>query len=84
MNNRYNLNIVNISEIDKFAEKTYCAIHGVNKSINLGDITKIDPKALPKNINTLVGGSPCVSFSSAGKQEGSRWTCNACGKVLTH
>ena len=82
MNNRYNLNIVNISEIDKFAEKTYCAIHGVNKSINLGDITKIDPKALPKNINTLVGGSPCVSFSSAGKQEGSRWTCNACGKVF--
>lgn len=77
---KYNVEIVNISEIDKFAEASYCKIHNVDKSINLGDITKVDPKELPKSINVLVGGSPCTSFSTAGKQEGSTWTCNDCGK----
>ena len=40
-----NLNIdyelVGFSEIDKYAIKSYCAIHGVDESQNLGDVTKI-------------------------------------------
>ena len=42
-----NLNIpfklVGFSEIEKFAVKSYCAIHGVDKSLNFGDIKKINP-----------------------------------------
>ena len=80
MRKLYNLNIVYFSEIDKSAVASYTAIHGVNETLNLGDITKVDPKKLSKDITVLVGGSPCTSFSTAGKQEGSVWTCNDCGK----
>ena len=80
MKSLYNLNIVNFSEIDKPAIASYTAIHGVSETLNLGDITKVDPKKLSKDITVLVGGSPCTSFSTAGKQEGSIWTCNDCGK----
>lgn len=37
--------LAGFSEIDKYAVKSYCAIHGVDESMNLGDITKIDEKA---------------------------------------
>ena len=33
--------LVGFSEIDKYAIKSYCAIHSVDESLNLGDITKI-------------------------------------------
>lgn len=81
MKKLYNYEIVNISEIDKFAVNSYCAIHGTDPSINLGDITKIDVKTLPE-ISTLVGGSPCVNFSSAGNKNGSKWVCLDCGKTF--
>jgi len=80
MKSLYNLNIVNFSEIDKPAVASYTEIHGVSEALNLGDITKVDPKKLSKDITVLVGGSPCTSFSTAGKQKGSTWTCNDCGK----
>lgn len=80
MKNLYNFKLVNFSEIDKPAVASYTAIHGVSETLNLGDITKVDPKKLSKEITCLVGGSPCTSFSTAGKQEGSVWTCNDCGK----
>jgi len=38
-------------------------------TIQLGDVTKIDGTKLPK-IDLLIGGSPCQSFSTAGKMEG--------------
>lgn len=79
---RYNYKLVNFSEIDKPAVASYTAIHDVSEDLNLGDITKVDPKNLSKDITVLVGGSPCTSFSTAGKQEGSIWTCNDCGKVF--
>ena len=40
--------IVGFSEIDKYAIKSYCAIHNVEESLNLGDITKINIENLPK------------------------------------
>ena len=58
-----NLNIeyelVNYCEIDKFASRSYAAIHGVDESLNLGDITQINIKELPINIDLLTHGSPC-------------------------
>lgn len=69
-----NLNIdfelVGYCEIDKYASKSYSAIHGVPESMNYGDITKIDEKALPKDIDLITYGFPCQDISLAGKQKG--------------
>ena len=70
--------LVNFCEFDKYATKSYCAIHNVNESLNLGDITKVDETKL-KPFNMICGGSPCQDFSVAGKQKGSVWTCKDCG-----
>ncbi len=70
--------LVNFCEFDKYAIKSYCAIHGVDESLNLGDITKVDETKL-EDFNMICGGSPCQDFSVAGKQKGSVWTCNGCG-----
>lgn len=70
--------LVNFCEFDKYATKSYCAIHSVDESLNLGDITKVDETKL-EDFNMICGGSPCQDFSVAGKQKGSVWTCNGCG-----
>lgn len=62
--------LVNFCEFDKYAVKSYCAIHGVVESKNLGDITKVDEKQLPKDIDILTYGFPCQDISLAGKQKG--------------
>lgn len=45
-----NLNIpyelVGFSEIDKFAIKSYCAIHNVDEKLNLGDVKNIRTEEL--------------------------------------
>ena len=53
-------------------------MHGVDKSLNLGDITKVDETKL-NPFNMICGGSPCQDFSVAGKQAGSKWKCKDCG-----
>ena len=62
--------LVGFSEIDKYASASYCAIHGVDASKNLGDITKIDESKLPKDIDLITYGFPCQDISLAGKQKG--------------
>ncbi|UXO88831.1 DNA (cytosine-5-)-methyltransferase [Bacillus safensis] len=61
--------MVGFSEIDKYAIKSYCAIHNVDESLNYGDVSKIDKSKLP-DFDILVGGSPCQSFSLAGHRKG--------------
>ena len=63
-------NVVNYCEIDKYASKSYSVIHNVPESKNLGDITKIDEQALPKDIDLVTYGFPCQDISIAGKQKG--------------
>jgi len=70
--------LVNFCEFDKYATKSYCAIHNVDESLNLGDITRVDETKL-KSFNMICGGSPCQDFSVAGKQKGSVWSCKDCG-----
>lgn len=57
--------VIGISEIDKYAIKSYEAIHG--KVNNFGDITKIEK--LPY-CDLLTYSFPCQDISVAGKQEG--------------
>lgn len=62
--------LVGYCEIDKYASRSYAAIHGVDESMNLGDITKVDAKKLPKGIDLVTYGFPCQDISVAGKQKG--------------
>lgn len=62
-------NLVNYCEIDKYASKSYAAIHNVPESKNLGDITKVDTSKLP-HIDMICYGFPCQDISLAGKQKG--------------
>lgn len=62
--------LVAFCEFDKYATSSYCTIHGVDESKNLGDITKVDETKLPKDIDILTYGFPCQDISLAGKQKG--------------
>ena len=55
------------SEIDKFAISVTMANFPNTKQ--LGSVTQVDGYSLPK-IDILIGGSPCQSFSFAGKRKG--------------
>lgn len=67
---KVNYELVNFCEIDSYAAKSYCAIHNVDESKNLGDITKVDEKSLPKYIDLVTYGFPCQDISNSGKQKG--------------
>lgn len=73
-----NFKLINFCEIDKFASDSYCAIHDVDKSLNLGDVTVVKTEDVG-DFDLLVGGSPCQDFSSAGKQAGAMYSCKDCG-----
>ena len=55
------------SEIDEYAIKV--TQHNYPETIQIGDVTQVKGSDLPK-IDLLIGGSPCQSFSNAGKGEG--------------
>lgn len=61
------------SEIDKFAIKSYKAIYDTDGEIELGNISEISDEYISKlqgEVDLVVGGSPCQSFSVAGNRGG--------------
>jgi DNA (cytosine-5)-methyltransferase 3A len=66
------------SEIDKHAIKV--TQHNFPNTKQLGNVTKVYGKDLPK-IDLLIGGSPCQSFSFAGKRKGMSTKCET--EILT-
>lgn len=64
-----NWKLVNFCEFDKYAAKSYCAIHGVDESLNLGDITKVDENKI-EDFNMMSWGFPCTDISLSGRQKG--------------
>lgn len=67
-----NYEVVNYCEIDKYASKSYSAIHGIPETKNLWDITKVNVFNLPKpnEVDLVTYGFPCQDISLAGKQKG--------------
>lgn len=64
------------SEVDKFAiQQTQL---NFPNTIQLGDVRNVDVKSVCEggNIDLLIGGSPCQSFSFAGKRAGMKTTYN--------
>lgn len=75
--------VVAIAEIDKYAIKSYEAIHG--KSNNVGDISKLKAENIPDH-DLFTYSFPCQDISLAGRQNGFKkdsgtrssllWECN--------
>jgi DNA (cytosine-5)-methyltransferase 3A len=66
------------SEIDKHAIAV--TMHNYPNTKQLGSVTEVDGYKLPK-IDLLIGGSPCQSFSFAGKRKGMSTKCET--EILT-
>jgi DNA (cytosine-5)-methyltransferase 3A len=66
------------SEIDKYAIQVTMANYP--NTIQLGSVVGVDGYSLPK-IDLLMGGSPCQSFSFAGKRKGMSTKCET--EILT-
>ena len=61
--------LINYCEINKYASCAYSAIHGIDESYNLEDVTKINIDQL-KDFDLLTHGSPCQDFSVSGRGRG--------------
>ncbi|AFQ57967.1 Modification methylase HgiDII [Bacillus subtilis] len=69
--------LIGFSEIDKYAIKSYCAIHNVSETLNVGDISKAKKDNIPY-FDLLTSGFPCPTFSVAGGRDGMEYKCSNC------
>ena len=57
-------------DVDKHAKEAYLANNNLNKDQFYDDIVNMDVSHFKDNLDVYVGGSPCQSFSTYGKQLG--------------
>lgn len=62
--------IVFASDIDKYAKESYFANYDIDESRWYNDVRDVKGKKYKGQIDLLVGGSPCQSFSMVGKRKG--------------
>lgn len=62
--------LVGFSEIDKYAIKSYCAIHNVDPELNFGDVRELTFQDIEGKVDLLTWGFPCQDISVAGKMAG--------------
>lgn len=62
--------LVGFSEIDKYAVKSYCAIHNVSPELNFGDIRELKFYDAKEKIDMMTWGFPCQDISVAGRLKG--------------
>lgn len=65
-----NYNVVNYCEIDKYASKSYSAVHGIPEELNLWDVKSVDTSKITTPIDLITYGFPCQDISLAGYQQG--------------
>jgi len=63
-------NIIFASDNDKFVKESYFANYKINDGCWYDDVYNIKGKKYQGQIDLLVGGSPCQSFSMVGKRRG--------------
>jgi DNA (cytosine-5)-methyltransferase 1 len=57
-------NVVGYSDYEDFKSKAFSLVHGVDESLNYGDITKINAETLPE-FDLMTWGFPCTDISIA-------------------
>lgn len=64
-----NVELVGYSENNIYADISYRSIHKVDKSLNYGDISELNPNSIP-DFDLMNFSFPCKDFSVAGKMSG--------------
>ncbi len=62
--------IIFASDIDKFVKQSYFANYQINEKHWYNDVKELDGSKYLGEVDILVGGSPCQSFSMVGKRRG--------------